>query len=113
MDNDVIHTLGNLVLMPSGENKTVSNHGWDTKKAYYHFFSLKGKDELDKELQSDKTIGNMLSKKRKDAILNSACLPSLQNVSKVETWTKDIIRERGENIAEIVFDKISSWLWSE
>lgn len=112
LDKDTIHTLGNLVLMPDKENSAVSNKDWKIKKKYYHFFSLVDQKELDEALVKGK-IGKELSKKRKEVIQNSACVPSLQNISKVDIWDKSIIEERSSNIATLVFNEISSWLWSK
>ena len=109
-DESLKHTIGNLVLMPEKENASVSNSNWKIKKIYYSYFSMKDEKSLEKLIEDQPSKELTLTKKSKSLIRDGKCLPSLENISKVEEWSDNIIKERSENIASIVFDRIFEWL---
>ena len=111
-------TLGNLTLLPKGINSSASNANWDKKKKIYVILcsgSIDERKSLIKEIKD-----NELSKitKKGEKLLESTnvlnILEPIKNfVENGGTWSKDFIDKRTKNIANLVYIKVSPWLFDK
>jgi len=111
LDRDMVHSLGNLTLIPQMLNSIVSNSSWDKKKLCYELCVTKDKDRFNEILtelrQKSKKIDveNIL-----DKIRYMPMLESLTNIQVDFEWTPEFVKKRSRNIAELAWQELSSWL---
>ena len=113
-DPKTIHTLGNLILLPREVNSILGDQGWSQKKQIYRLLAEKtpkGFSEIKKEL---KDLEVEISNKAKEIFDKTQYLPICESVAHFdEPWSLDIIQRRTRRIAELAWDQLESWLFSE
>ena len=111
-DNNSIDFIGNLTLLPRGENASLSNKGWKDKKNIYKFLAAKTVDEMEQLIlcipEEDKSELKKLRDKT-DKYLQFA--EAISNCGD-SVWTKALIQKRGERILELAWDSLHSWLYN-
>ena len=112
-NDDLIHQVGNLILLPLELNKFVDNKDWEVKYLHYCHVGERDKEKLQKLSDRAKNKGIVLSKKATNRLskidYNCAIGPVL-SVGEAGTWDADLINKRTRHIKEIVWKKLSSWL---
>lgn len=110
-NQDLVDSIGNLTLLPMIENAVISNANWETKRLCYKILASKTQEtaeELAKDLD-DKFKGEV--KKIQKASQSTKYLVFAEAISNYEgNWNKDSVKERGERICELAWDKVYSWL---
>ncbi|MDN5213263.1 DUF262 domain-containing HNH endonuclease family protein [Fulvivirgaceae bacterium BMA12] len=107
----IIHSLGNLTLLPQEENSSVANRNWATKKKIYSAFAATTQPEVDDIIKKSKADGFIFSKKNIDMLKKGSHLPFCKPLVEVVDWDLDFIKERSSNMAELAWDEISTWLF--
>lgn len=110
VDDEYKDTIGNLMLLPKGENKIVGNLPWEDKRMYFQLFSERKYDKTKARMEEMRKKGIKISKRTESIINNGECLPAVLNLDVVEDWNTDVIRERSENIASLTWDEIRPWI---
>jgi hypothetical protein len=106
-DNDLIHRLGNLTLLPVAENASISNSAWSRKRFFYKTLSASTIDEAESLLQKAEREGIKISKSAKDLLHQSIYLPLVKSISTVEDeWSKELIEKRSIRLAELAWANI-------
>ena len=110
---NLVHQLGNLMLLPLDINKFVDNKDWAVKYLHYCHVGVRSKDELVKLSDAAKLKGIVLSKKATDVLskaeYNCAVEPILK-VGEAGSWNSDLIEKRSRQIKEIAWETLYSWL---
>lgn len=110
-DQEVIHRLGNLTLLPRIENASIGNRCWEEKRLIYRVLSAPTIDELDPLLAEAALQDIDLSKSTTDLLMTSPFLPMVEALKNVDTdWSVDLIEKRSVRIAELAWDRIAPWL---
>jgi len=110
-DEDLIHTLGNLILLPMIENNLVGKRPWDDKRLLYSALSANDETELGTILDALKTKDLNISAKAEQVLLNSSFLGMCKSVSLYpDLWNKDFINRRSKLIASLAWERIYPWL---
>ncbi len=104
------HTIGNLLLLPEKENKSLGNASWKKKQLFYMAVSEKTVEEATARIAESKHEGIEFSQKTEKLILGGDRLQLLDPIRNVESWTADFIQKRSTNIANLAWDTVSSWL---
>lgn len=116
-DNHVesYQTLGNLTLLPQDLNSSAGNKGWKEKLLYYQSVAEK-----------DPVIINNIEKKA-DALeitLNASTLDllkcsnfnehlsSISSMTADDNWNKDIVDKRTDILLDIVWERVSKWIFN-
>jgi len=107
----LIHTLGNLTLLPAKENASLAARPWKDKVLLYKAFDSRRVEEIDKIIEEAKLKGINFGKKTEEILREEPHLPLVHSIVEVREWTKEIIEERSENIAELAWEEISPWLF--
>lgn len=110
IDPNLKHTIGNLTLLPEKENSTVGNKGWKIKKLFYKAFSSETSDDLDLCIEEARKCGMDFGKKTTELLLSGMSLPLVSNISEVEVWNDKIIKQRTENLGELIWYEIAPWV---
>ena len=111
---DDVHTLGNLILLPLEANKVVSDKSWEHKRLMYELLSSDTENEFESLKQELDSHGLALSEKASDVLANAKYLNICKSIAQVDgPWSLEIIERRTRRIAELAWDRLAPWLWSE
>jgi len=112
-DNDDFQRIGNLTLLPTPVNSSLSNKGWIEK--YFYYLHLSENDPaklstLQSEAQSNGVIldASTLALLRKTS-MKQHILPIIQ-IGKNGLWDKTLVEKRSERICDILWERIYPWL---
>lgn len=100
---DLIHSIGNLTILPASTNSSASNKSWNEKKKYYAALCQENKRQKEKLLKE-------FSETQKQILDNSQYLGYLEPLSQVEGWNAAFILARSKNLLSFVWDEFESWL---
>ena len=108
-----VNEVGNLILLPIDINKHVNNKEWAVKFLHYSHVGVRVKEKIKDLEEESKNKGIVLSKKAtktlSEAKYNCAVGPILK-LGIEGPWNTDIIDRRTQQIKEIAWEKIISWL---
>jgi hypothetical protein len=106
-DPYTIHTLGNLILMPTVENSILNNRPWDQKKAIFKALCMS--IPADREAEISLIVDN-LTPSAAEKIRNARYMPTLDALSKVNDWNLETINKRTEQLLTRAYEKLIKWL---
>ena len=102
-----IHTLGNLVLLPSVENSILNNRSWEQKRTIFKALSRKTVTEREVEISR---ITPPLNTETKQKISRAVYMPTLDTLAGVSDWNLDIIDKRTKQLLDRAYEKLITWL---
>ena len=105
------HTIGNLVLLPQSENSSVGNATWNKKKLFYAALRAEAKDEREGLVEQAEREGFRFTPTTKQLLASRGRLHLLDSLDNVEEWTQEFIRDRGDNILRLAWDRIGPWIY--
>lgn len=112
-DPKTIHTLGNLILLPTEVNSILGDKGWDQKKQIYKLLAAKTQDEFDEIKEGLEEVEVEISDKAEQVFDEAQQLRICESVTHFdEPWSLDIIQRRTQRIAELAWDRLEPWLFS-
>ena len=112
-DSDLVHTLGNLTLLPSPENSVVGAKSWDDKRLIYKLWSARTQDEFNAFLKTIEANGMSLSERAEGVVAQSGFLAACESLSSFPgPWSVDMIRRRTRCLAELAWKRLAPWLFS-
>ncbi len=110
-DSELIHTIGNLTLLPKCDNSRVGNKGWDSKRLYYKMLSSESADERSTLIEEINKNGFNITEPTQKILENAKYFPVTKTLSNYEDqWDKDIIERRSKQLYENVWDYLEKWL---
>ena len=113
-DSKTVDTLGNLTLLPKEINKVISNRSWEHKRLMYHLLSAESQEEFDTISEGLAAAGLRISNKADDVLENAKFLGMCKSVSEYnDAWSVGIIEKRTKRTAELAWERINSWLFSD
>ena len=113
-EDEMFNSLGNLTLLPANVNSSMGNGTWKEKYLYYKHLSETDPAKL-QELQSRSTINDINLSKEAIEILKNAKFHShikpIITIGEEGNWQLDLVNKRSERILEILWNRISPWLF--
>ena len=108
-----VHEIGNLLLLPMAINSAASNKEWAVKFLHYSHVGKSGRDEI-RELRAQAEAEGVVLNKRaikefRRVKYNRAVTPIL-TLGKQRKWDAKMINGRTDQIKEIVWETLMSWL---
>ena len=108
-------TLGNLTLLPQELNSSAGNKGWKEKLLYYQCVTEVDPDKLkslrDRATQLSITLNEDTLQLLQECSYNSH-LSAFLNLSEEFKWDKSFVDRRTSVMLEIVWERISKWLFN-
>lgn len=105
--DNLIHQVGNLILLPQNLNKSASNSNWPSKYEYYRKVSRHEK------IREDKTKKGAEGKKKTESLsFLCAVEPVLKVGESDSSWDANMIINRTEQIKKLAWTTLNSWLES-
>ena len=111
--DDVVHQVGNLMLLPLDVNRFVDNKGWGVKYLHYCHVGERDKGKLDQLRDAAKSKGIVLSKRATSALskVRYVCaVEPILSVGEAGVWHSNLIVRRTRQIKKIAWEKLFSWL---
>ena len=109
-DNDALHRLGNLTLLPKDINSILSARPWEEKRKIYDLLSVPTIEER-KSLLGTSDYDSLNRDAQKILLETENVLPMLQSLSRIDDFNEDIMKKREENISELAWEILGKrWL---
>ena len=111
--DQLVHTVGNLALLPIDVNKFVDNKNWDVKLLHYGHVGERDTRKLEQLSDDAKNRGIVLSKRATNALAKASYSCAIEPVLKVGphgAWDSDLILKRTQQIKELAWQTLFSWL---
>ena len=108
-----VHHIGNLMLLPMDVNKIVDNKNWETKYLHYSHTGVREKAKIEQLSGEAKKKGIILSKKAVNTLSKteySCSVEPILTVGPTGPWDAQIIDKRTQQIKEIAWETLISWL---
>lgn len=112
-NNEIIHSIGNLTLLPQELNASASNKGWKEKYLYYRCLGETDNTKVQEIGNLAKSLGVELKESTINLLKISKYGEHIKPLVAVDEhleWNAELVRKRNERILEIVWDRISKWL---
>lgn len=110
---DLVHEIGNLILLPVDLNRFADNKNWKVKYLYYSHVGVRDQENLAELKETARKAGIVLSKKATDKLskaeYNCAVEPIL-TLEEAGNWDTNLVRERTRQIKELAWEKLFAWL---
>lgn len=104
------NSIGNLILLPGGENSAVGNRPWSVKKLFYQAFAAEQHDRV-RELLAEAEQQGVDFGRAKKMLLENVHLPFARTIAECRDWNAAEIEKRTQNILELAWDDLSGWLF--
>lgn len=104
------NSIGNLILLPGGENSAVGNRPWKVKKLFYQAFAAEQHDRVREVIAEAENQGVDFGR-AKNMLLENVHLPFARTIAECRDWKAPQIEERTRNILELAWDEINGWLF--
>jgi len=109
----LIHSVGNLTLLPASVNQAIKNWAWGRKRAVMELLATKAQDEAALRRHQLTEVGALSEFPTLDEIVKNAQYHGhLGAICMVPKWDEDAIRNRGENLCRLGHQQLSRWLTS-
>ncbi|MGW2193553.1 HNH endonuclease family protein, partial [Streptosporangium sp. NPDC001682] len=113
-DKEVIHRIGNLVLLPQAANSSASNRGWSEKRVLYAALGARSKEDASKIFTEASKEGIEFSENTGNLVELSKYMPHLAALGeKNDKWDKDFIQTRSQRLLELAWMRLRPWLGPE
>ena len=108
-DKDIVHRIGNLVLIPSNANSSLSNRPWALKKILYGALGARSKEEARDILNS--ADGIKFAQTTEELAQLSSHMPHLRSLGeRAGDWDAEFAGTRAERLLELAYRRLSPWL---
>ncbi len=107
-------SIGNLTLLPSNVNTSASNKGWKEKYLYYQHLGVDDPDIIQKLATRARINGIDLSQSTVELLRKSSHASHIKHIleyGETSIWNSNIVNKRANKILEILWDKISDWIF--
>ena len=108
-----VHHIGNLLLLPSDINNLVDGKDWPVKYLHYSHVGARSKETIAELVQLASNRGIVLSKKATDKLPTANYSGVVEPILALDIdgqWDAKFIDRRTQQIKEVAWEKLSSWL---
>lgn len=110
-NQDAVHHIGNLTLLPQVENASASNRSWPIKRLMFQALSASTVDEAKELVARASREGIELGAVAQKIVRNAVYLPQVAALARYEgEWTADFVRERSRRLCGLAWDSLAPWL---
>jgi hypothetical protein len=110
-NREVIHHIGNLVLVPRDANSSLSDRPWPQKRVLYAALGAQSKEDAKEILDNAAQQGITFADSTEALIDLSKYMPHLAALgSKTDDWDVDFIQARSVRLLELAWARLRPWL---
>jgi hypothetical protein len=111
LNRENIHRLGNLVLVQSEANSSLSNRPWDVKRVLYKALGASSHEEAETILTAAADVGIKIPTSTQQLAQMSSHMPHLSALGSCEQeWSIDFIDLRSRRLLGLAWDRLIPWL---
>jgi Protein of unknown function DUF262/Protein of unknown function (DUF1524) len=114
IEKETVHSIGNLTLLPTKINSSISNRGWEEKYLYFKHLSEKDPEILNQLSEIASRLGINLKKETITLLQESNFHDHISHIvtlSKDDLWDAILVEKRAKRIIEILWARVSPWLY--
>lgn len=104
-DPSLKHLLGNLTLLPQGQNASLSQYGPDVKRAAFYALSLETRRDLDEYLESNQWLPEAVRNYLREQGQHVRG-PFMAELASREAWDETTIRSRTEELLGLAYREL-------
>lgn len=112
-DNNDHQRIGNLTILPTTINSSMSNKGWVEKFIYYQHLAEKDPAKL-QQLQSEaESCGVTLNRPTLELLGRTSTKQHIESIVQIGAngvWDRALVDRRSERTCEILWDKLFDWI---
>ncbi len=111
--NNDYQRIGNLTLLPTQINSSLSNKGWVEKFVYYQHLAETTQSRLAQLASEAQVYGVNLHSQTINLLTNTSSkhhIAPIVNLGAKGSWNKDFVDKRSERICNILWDRLYQWL---
>lgn len=112
-ENELVHQVGNLMLLPIQVNRFVDNKSWEVKCLHYSHVGERDQGKLNQLKERAETKGIVLSKRATAALSKMGYICAAEpilSVTEEGQWDAQLVERRTAQIKKIAWQTLSSWL---
>lgn len=111
LNRENVHRLGNLVLVQSDANSSLSNRPWDVKRVLYKALGASSHEEAETILTAATDVGIKIPSATQQLAQMSSHMPHLSALGSFEQeWSIDFIDMRSRRLLGLAWDRLTPWL---
>lgn len=107
--------IGNLTLLPQDLNSSAGNKGWKEKLLYYKSVAEKDLDKINDIENTALDLGIDLNVNTINLLKGCSFNEHLSSISFLtadDTWNKDLVDKRTDVILDIIWNRVSKWIFT-
>lgn len=106
----LVHTLGNLALLPTAENNAVGNKSWKAKKLMFRAFAESDRTKLESIIVEADKMGMKLKDSVTKLLDSGDSLAMLGPLLNIEKWDHQTVKVRTKNLLNCVWEELDDAL---
>ena len=112
-DSMLVHSLGNLTLLPVDLNSSAGNKSFQEKLLYYKCVAEEDQDKLNAIENKAKTLGITMNESTLKLLTKCNYSHHIKPISVMDyydSWKADLVKARTNAMIDIIWNKLMSWL---
>ena len=109
-NDELVHNLGNLTLLPQAENTSSGRRPWEEKKEIYRVMSSTTPEEMETRLTEAENREIRLNESTKELLRKGRYFPHLSAICNAEKWDDKFVQKRSKRLAKLAWKNIAPWL---
>lgn len=110
-DSRTVHQLGNLLLLPYGENDALADEDWDHKRSLLKVFAAESNADADAAVAAAEAKGIVITQRLRQVIDKGDQLPLARPLADFAgPWDAQFVAVRSRRLAELAWDTMVPWL---
>ena len=112
-DTMYVDSLGNLTLLPTDINSSLSNKGLQGKLLYYKCLAEEDQDNINIITNKAKELDITLSKSTVDILRKSKYANHIKPISTLDydgKWIADLVKKRTNFMLDLIWERLYNWI---
>ncbi|WP_068641929.1 GmrSD restriction endonuclease domain-containing protein [Variovorax soli] len=110
-NRDLVHRIGNMVLVPTVANSSFSSRAWPYKRVLYQALGASSHADAEKILAAAAAAGIEFGDSTQEIVTKASFMPQLSAIgNRSDTWTNEFVEERSKRLLGLAWDELYAWL---
>jgi hypothetical protein len=110
-NKEIVHRIGNLVLVQDEANSSLSSRPWTQKRVLYRALGTASSDEAAEVIANAAIDGIEYGESTKTIVALASHMPHLIALgTKTDDWTSEFIETRSRRLLDLAWDRLYAWM---
>ena len=110
-NKELVHRVGNMVLVPLLANQSFSSRAWTHKRVLYQALGAPSHADAERILNDAAKEGIEFGESTQEIIARASYMPQLSAIgSRKDAWTPEFVEERSKRLLGLAWDELYAWL---